>query len=82
MISEDGEQLGVVSIEVALEKASEAGLDLIEVGPNSKPPVCKILDYGKYSNQTIYECADDWCSKQVTTNGIVSYFKAYYAKNC
>ena len=47
MISEDGEQLGVVSIEVALERAREVGLDLIEVGPNTKPPVCKILDYGK-----------------------------------
>ena len=47
MISEDGEQLGVVSIEVALEKAREVGLDLIEVGPNTKPPVCKILDFGK-----------------------------------
>ena len=47
MISEDGEQLGVVSIEVALEKAREVGLDLIEVGPNTEPPVCKILDYGK-----------------------------------
>ena len=47
MISEDGEQLGVVSTEVALEKAREVGLDLIEVGPNTKPPVCKILDYGK-----------------------------------
>ena len=47
LISEDGEQLGVVSIEVALEKAREVGLDLIEVGPNTKPPVCKILDYGK-----------------------------------
>ena len=35
---------------------------------------------GKYSNQSIYECADDWCSKQVTTNGLVSYFKAYYGK--
>ena len=47
LISEDGEQLGVVSIEVALDKAREVGLDLIEVGPNTKPPVCKILDYGK-----------------------------------
>jgi len=47
LISEDGEQLGVVSIEVALEKAREVGLDLIEVGPNTKPPVCKILDFGK-----------------------------------
>ena len=47
MISADGEQLGVVSIEVALNKARDEGLDLIEVGPNSKPPVCRILDYGK-----------------------------------
>ena len=47
LISVDGEQLGVVSIDVALERASEIGLDLIEVGPNSKPPVCRILDYGK-----------------------------------
>ena len=33
---------------------------------------------GDYSNQSIYECADDWCSKQSTTNGLVSYYKAYY----
>ena len=31
-----------------------------------------------YSNQSIYECADDWCKKQVSTNGLVSYYKAYY----
>ena len=35
---------------------------------------------GHYSNQSIYECADDWCSKQVTTNGLVNYYKAYYNK--
>ena len=33
---------------------------------------------GDYSNQSIYACADDWCSKQVSTNGLVSYYKAYY----
>ena len=33
---------------------------------------------GDYSNKSIYECADDWCSKQVTTNGLVNYYKAYY----
>ncbi len=33
---------------------------------------------GDYSNQSIYECADDWCGKQVTTNGLVNYYKAYY----
>ena len=47
LISENGEQLGVVSVEVAIEKAKNVGLDLIEVAPNSKPPVCRILDYGK-----------------------------------
>ena len=35
---------------------------------------------GDYSNQSIYECSDDWCSKQVSTNGLVSYYKAYYNK--
>ena len=47
LISENGEQLGVLPIEVALEKAKDIGLDLIEVAPGSKPPVCRILDYGK-----------------------------------
>ena len=47
LISDSGEQLGVVSIEVAIDKAKEAGLDLIEVAPNSNPPVCRILDHGK-----------------------------------
>jgi len=36
---------------------------------------------GKYSNRSIYECADDWCSKQVTTAGLVSYYKAYYTSS-
>jgi|TARA_B100000073_G_scaffold318259_1_gene296239 translation initiation factor IF-3 len=40
--------LGVVGIKEALAKAEEAGLDLVEVSPNAEPPVCKILDYGKY----------------------------------
>ena len=47
MISEDGEQLGVVTIEVALQKAEDADLDLMEVAPDANPPVCKILDHGK-----------------------------------
>jgi translation initiation factor IF-3 len=42
-----GEQLGVVKIDDALQKAQDAGLDLVEVAPNSKPPVCKILNFGK-----------------------------------
>jgi translation initiation factor IF-3 len=47
LISEDGEQLGVVAIDVALQKAEDAGLDLMEVAPDAKPPVCKIVDHGK-----------------------------------
>ena len=39
-------------------------------------------EFGRtHSNKAIYECADEWCSKQVTTSGLVSYFKAYYAKS-
>ena len=47
-INEKGEQLGILAIEKALSIAEEAGLDLVEVAPNAKPPVCKLLDYGKY----------------------------------
>ena len=47
LISEDGEQLGVVAIEFALQKAEDAGLDLMEVAPDANPPVCKIVDHGK-----------------------------------
>jgi translation initiation factor IF-3 len=48
LIGEDGEQLGVVATERALEMAEEADLDLVEVAPQAKPPVCRIMDYGKY----------------------------------
>ncbi len=48
LIGDDGEQLGIVSISVALTKASEKGLDLVLIAPTAKPPVCKIINYGKY----------------------------------
>lgn len=48
LISDDGEQLGVVSRQEALNQAKEAGLDLVEISPNAKPPVCKLMDHGKY----------------------------------
>ena len=47
LISEKGEQLGIVSLEAALEQTRESGLDLIEIAPNGRPPVCKMVDYGK-----------------------------------
>jgi translation initiation factor IF-3 len=48
LIDENGEQVGVIPTSEALEKAREKDLDLVEVAPNSKPPVCRILDYSKY----------------------------------
>ncbi len=48
VVSEDGEQLGIIPTEDALERAREAGLDLVEVAPGERPPVCRIMDYGKF----------------------------------
>ena len=48
VIAPDGEQLGILQIRDALQKAQELELDLVEVSPQAKPPVCKILDYGKF----------------------------------
>lgn len=48
LIGAEGEQLGIMSIEKALALAAESNLDLAEVAPNVNPPVCKVLDYGKY----------------------------------
>ena len=48
LIGETGAQLGVVPIEKALQIANERGLDLVEVAPSSSPPVCRLLDYGRY----------------------------------
>ena len=48
VITEDGEQLGILTLRDALAKAEEAGLDLVEIAPTAKPPVAKIIDYGKF----------------------------------
>ena len=48
LIDEDGGQLGILPIKEAIEMAKAKGLDVVEVSPNTEPPVCKILDYGKY----------------------------------
>ena len=48
LIDVDGNQLGVVSVKDALAKAEEKNLDLVEISPQAQPPVCKIMDYGKY----------------------------------
>jgi len=48
LIGEEGEQLGIMSARDAMKLAREAGLDLVKIAPTAKPPVCKIIDYGKY----------------------------------
>ena len=48
VISADGEQLGIMSAKEALKKAEEKNLDLVKIAPQAQPPVCKIMDYGKY----------------------------------
>ena len=53
LIGEEGEQLGIMSSKEALKLAEEAGLDLVKIAPTAKPPVCKIVDYGKYKYEQI-----------------------------
>ncbi|KAB2937071.1 MAG: translation initiation factor IF-3 [Rhodocyclaceae bacterium] len=48
LIGENGEQVGIVTAQVALRMAEEAGVDLVEIAPLAKPPVCRIMDYGKF----------------------------------
>ncbi len=48
VVNADGDMVGVISVEEGVELADDVGLDLVEVSPNADPPVCKILDYGKY----------------------------------
>ena len=48
LVGPEGEQVGVVRIDIALRLAQEADLDLVEVSPNSNPPVVKVMDYGKF----------------------------------
>ena len=51
VIDPDGKQVGVLSVKEAIRIAEERGLDLVEVAPNSQPPVCRIMNYGKYKYQ-------------------------------
>jgi len=58
LIDHTGANKGVTEIEAALEMATAAGLDLVEISPNATPPVCKILDYGKYKYQAQKKAAE------------------------
>jgi translation initiation factor IF-3 len=58
LIDQAGHNHGTVDIQTALARATEAGLDLVEISPNTSPPVCKILDYGKYKYQAQKKAAE------------------------
>ncbi|OFP69075.1 translation initiation factor IF-3 [Actinomyces sp. HMSC065F12] len=58
LVGPSGEQVGVVRVEDALRLADEAGLDLVEVAPNAKPPVAKLMDYGKYKYEAAQKARD------------------------
>nr|WP_211487137.1 translation initiation factor IF-3 [Corallococcus exiguus] len=58
VVGSDGSQLGVMTIEAALEKARSESLDLVEVSPMAKPPVCKIMDYGKFKYEEKKKASD------------------------
>ncbi len=80
MIGADGEQLGIMSTRDALAAAEAAGLDLVKIAPQATPPVCKILDYGKYrfekqkrekeakKNQKVIEVKEVRLSLNIDTN--------------
>ncbi len=77
LISETGEQLGIVSIEEAMDLADERELDLVKISPNAVPPVCKLMNYGKYlfeqakrekeakKNQKVVEIKEIWLSMTI-----------------
>ena len=80
VISNDGSQLGIISVDKALEAAYAADLDLVCISPNAQPPVCKIMDYGKYrfeqakkekenrKNQKVVEIKEVRLSLNIDTN--------------
>ncbi|MDY6049806.1 MAG: translation initiation factor IF-3 [Corynebacterium sp.] len=66
LIGPDGEQVGVVRIQDALKMAYDADLDLVEVAPNAKPPVCKVMDFGKYKYEQAQKAREARKNQQQT----------------
>lgn len=87
LIGADGAQLGVMSTKAAMEKAEEAGLDLVKIVPNAQPPVCKLIDYDKHryeqakrerelrKNQRIVELKEVQLSATIEENDVQVKFK-------
>jgi len=73
LIGVDGEQVGVVNTNKAREMAEDAGLDLVEVSPNAKPPVCKIMDFGKFLYEQKKQKSDAKKKQKKTTVKTIKY---------
>jgi translation initiation factor IF-3 len=66
LVGPNGEQVGIVRIDDALKVAQEADLDLVEVAPQARPPVCKIMDYGKYKYENAQKAREARRNQQLT----------------
>jgi len=73
VIDQKGEQLGVLSNDKALELANDAGLDLVEVSPNADPPVCRIMDFGKYQYELKKQKSDAKKKQKKTHVKMIKY---------
>jgi translation initiation factor IF-3 len=72
LIGAEGEQVGIVSIDVALQMAADADLDLVEVAPESRPPVCKLMDFGKFKYEAAQKARE---ARKNQTNTVVKEMK-------
>jgi translation initiation factor IF-3 len=72
LVGPNGEQVGIVRIEDALRLAQESDLDLVEVAPTARPPVCKLMDYGKYKYETAQKARE---SRRNQTNTVIKEMK-------
>jgi len=73
VIGDDGSQLGVLNTDDALRRAEEAGLDLVEVSPKAMPPVCKIMDYGKFKYENAKKTKDARKHQSTTTTKEIKF---------
>lgn len=73
MIGSEGEQIGIISTSQAKEMANDAGLDLVEVSPNAEPPVCKIMDFGKFQYEQKKQQSDARKKQKKTTVKTIKY---------
>ncbi|CAB9544546.1 Translation initiation factor 3 [uncultured Gammaproteobacteria bacterium] len=73
LIDSKGEQAGVLSTIKALEMAKKSGLDLVEVSPNADPPVCKVMDFGKYRYEQKKQLSDQKKRQKKTTVKTIKY---------